>query len=354
MIGAFPPPVHGMANVNKAMHDLLALQPEELKVIDISASTLNRSVSTRLKRSYKVLTGILKLLWYGKPHKTTIYMSLSGGIGQLYETLYILVCRLLSLNIFLHHHSFAYLTDQPSTITSLLTRIAGKNAHHVCLSPMMATRLRALYPTASSTITLSNVAFLKAHAGSSPNKHLSAIGYLSNISKEKGVFHFLELCKVLNQAEPSVNCILSGPFQDDETEVAVKALLTDLPNTTYIGAVYNDEKDAFFSSIDALIFPTIYANEAEPLTVLEAMARCIPVIAYGRGAIPEIVQPPFGCSIDVEVPFTTPAFEQILFWQQNPAQYQEASVQAGKHFTALKSRNRAALHELVSAIAQLQ
>jgi glycosyltransferase involved in cell wall biosynthesis len=353
MIGAFPPPIHGMANVNKAMYLLLASESEDVVAIDISAATLQRSMLARFERIYRVLTGMLLLLRKGKHHKTTLYMSVSGGSGQFYEILYILVSKIFYAKLVLHHHSFAYLNDVPSLLMKLLTWVAGRSASHVCLSAEMATRLALLYPSVSATFALSNVVFLNRNVpAKSLKKNLATIGYLSNISSEKGVFHFLELCKALHQAGISISCILAGPFQDADSEIAVKDILAVLPNTTYIGPVYGSKKDAFFDSIDALVFPTVYANEAEPLTILEALSWSVPVIAYGRGAIPEILKPPFGLAVGVADPFTEAALAQLRYWQMSSVEYQRASLAAGNSFKALEIKNQANLDWLVTDITR--
>jgi glycosyltransferase involved in cell wall biosynthesis len=351
MIGAFPPPVHGMANVNKAMYLLLSSKSDKVVVIDISASTLQRSTLARLERLYRVLLGMFTLLRKCERHRSTIYMSVSGGSGQLYEVLYILLSKAFCAKLVLHHHSFAYLNNVPSAMMKLLTSVAGRRALHVCLSASMAKRLRILYPSATSTFTLSNVAFLGGNAGAnSPKQRLATVGFLSNISEEKGVFHFLALCKALHQSGLPVTCILSGPFQDADSEVAVKDLLAELPNTTYIGPVYGTKKEAFFASVDALVFPTIYSNEAEPLTILEALAHSIPVIAYGRGAIPEILEPLYGLAVGIDDAFTEPALGQLKHWQMNSVEYQRASLAAGNSFKALEIENQANLDWLVTDI----
>ena len=66
----------------------------------------------------------------------------------------------------------------------------------------------------------------------------------------------------------------------------------------YVGPRYGRDKDAFYDSIDVLVFPT--QNEAEPLVVHEAIERGVPVIAYGSGAIPEIINSDCGRVVRAE------------------------------------------------------
>ena len=48
-------------------------------------------------------------------------------------------------------------------------------------------------------------------------------------------------------------------------------------------------RSAFIGSLDIFLFPTNYANEAEPLVIYEAMRRGVYVIACDRGAISEML-----------------------------------------------------------------
>lgn len=50
MVGAFPPPVHGMAMVNTAVRAQLQKAGVEPLVIDLAAPNLNRALANRLRR----------------------------------------------------------------------------------------------------------------------------------------------------------------------------------------------------------------------------------------------------------------------------------------------------------------
>ena len=141
MVGAFPPPVHGMAAVNAAVREHLQTSFAELRVINLSAPKLNRSMVTRLGRLPKILCGLVRLAGF---RGGTLYMSVSGGLGQIYELIFLVLARLCRMRVFLHHHSFAYL-DRPNMLTALIAKLAGANAMHIVLSPGMATRLKEVY-----------------------------------------------------------------------------------------------------------------------------------------------------------------------------------------------------------------
>jgi glycosyltransferase involved in cell wall biosynthesis len=67
----------------------------------------------------------------------------------------------------------------------------------------------------------------------------------------------------------------------------IKPLLKD-PLVEFIGEIGDSEKEAFLGDAVALLFPIDWP-EPFGLTLIEAMANGTPVIAFGRGSVPEIV-----------------------------------------------------------------
>lgn len=350
LIGAFPPPVHGMALVNAAVEKALNELDAKACVIDISADDLKRSFAGRLSRLPKVLQGLFRLLTISRLKGTALYMSVSGGAGQIYEIMFALIARMRGMRLFLHHHSYAYL-DHRSAATKWLSYVAGSEAVHVALSPGMVERLKALYPIGKTTIVSNSAIFLRNSDHKSPkNRDLRTLGFLSNISAEKGVFEFLDLVAAAHKLGLPVAAKLAGPFQDQDMEVAVRSRLSVLTGVEYIGPVYGVDKDKFFSDIDVLVFPSRYKNEAEPLTLHEAMSHGVPIIAYGRGAIREIVGTDCGCVIDPVNSFVPEALQQTDFWMRDSALFRAASVSAAARFDKTHNENLGRWHALLSDI----
>jgi glycosyltransferase involved in cell wall biosynthesis len=68
----------------------------------------------------------------------------------------------------------------------------------------------------------------------------------------------------------------------------IKPLLKD-PRIEFIGEIGDGDKGAFLGDATALLFPVDWP-EPFGLAVIEAMANGTPVIAFGRGSLPEIVE----------------------------------------------------------------
>jgi glycosyltransferase involved in cell wall biosynthesis len=350
--GAFPPPVHGMAAVNAAVLERLLEAGANPVVIDVAASSLDRSLRARLGRLPKIVLGVNMLLLSRGLRHGTLYISVSGGFGQIYEIFFVLVARLRGMRVYLHHHSFAYL-DRTNPLTRVLVAVAGSVGVHVTLSPKMAARLRVKYAGVRRVIPISNAVFFgNNRSPSSPVRlALKSIGFISNIAEQKGIFEFLELVAACEAEGLHLRAKLAGPFQDSETDRKVRQRLGRLRTLEYLGPQYGDDKEWFFGSIDALMFPTRYVNEAEPLAIHDAMHRALPVIAYGRGCIPELVGPDGGLVIDPAAPFVPAALAQIEAWLSDPAAFEAASKAAAQRFANTYAENSERWAGLLTEIA---
>jgi len=341
MVGGFPPPVRGMPVINAAVRaefEKIEILPI---IIELTALNITRSLISRLGRLPKVFRGLVRFSQMHNLNGAVLYISISGGFGQFYEMLFIILARLRGMKIYLHHHSFTYL-DSKSRITKTLCALSGHSCTHIVLSPNMGTRLQKEYAINSNIYPLSNTVFIRRFNSSIevPHRTLKKLGFLSNISEEKGVFIFLSLLGLLNNEGLQVSGLLAGPFENDETEQRVKEHISLLPNVKYVGPKYGAEKDSFWDSIDAFIFPTKYKNEAEPLVIYESMAAGVPVIAYGRGCIPEMLNSECGLVIDPLEQFEPFATEQIQKWLNSPFVYQAASKAAYLRFMSILKENK--------------
>ena len=340
MVGAFPPPLHGMSAVNAAVHDALRKAGTVPVVINIAAPSLDRSLAGRLSRLPLVLRGLGRLAGKGSLGRGTLYMSASGGLGQVYELVFLLLARLRFMRVFIHHHSFSYLSE-PNALTRLIIRVAGNHAVHITQSRGMARRLQDMYGV-ERALAISNAVFLvdEDPGDMTLRESVKVLGFISNIAPEKGIFEFLDLMAAADAAEFRCCGRVAGPFQDSETERAVRERLRSLPNVEYLGPQYGAAKDAFYAGIDVLVFPTRYDNETEGIVNHEAMSRGIPVIAYGRGCIPEIVGSEGGLVIDPTKPFVPTALAQLGRWLGEPAAFRAVSKTAAKRFVSTYDENK--------------
>ena len=326
LIGAFPPPVHGMSLVNAAIKKnviSLGIQPI---VIDLSTSSLNRALYSRLFRIRKILRGLIKFIKIIVfDDGGTLYMGISGGLGQIYELPFICIGRLYRKHIFIHHHSYAYL-HKKNFITKLLTLMAGHKATHIVACDDMARRLKALYSTVLNIVILSGIVATDriVYSDQSVKKSLKTIGFISNISIEKGILDYLDVVSYLEKKNVGINALIAGPFEDSKIEALVIDRISKLNTAKYVGPKYGKEKSAFYENIDVLLFPTNYINESEGLVIHEAMSHSVLVIAKARGCIESIIQSKSGLAIKYNENFVEFTVERLLSWQSSPHEFKQA------------------------------
>jgi len=78
------------------------------------------------------------------------------------------------------------------------------------------------------------------------------------------------------------------------------------------------------------------------VTIHEAMSRGIPVIAYGRGCIPEIIGADCGLVIDPADPFVPAALAKLESWLAEPARLRPPRRRRPHALPALITKTRRA------------
>jgi glycosyltransferase involved in cell wall biosynthesis len=285
-VAPLPPPVHGFSTICAAMLDLLRSKTP-VSVFDRAS----RTPSGWPGKFWQAVMPWAYLVWLVKNPTANLYVALSGGMGQLMDWPYVLMGRLLGRRIFVHHHSFAYITAP-----SLLNRMffASLRRHvHVVLSVRMGQELVRIYALDPAKVrVISNAAFFAAltlPVGRRYNTDAPIrLGYLSNISVEKGIVEFFAVLSELDRTGIAYTAQVAGPIAPSAQSIFSK-LFAASRNTQYLGAIYGEARNEFYKSLDVLLFPTDYANEAEPLVIHEAIRSGAHVIACERGAIPDLL-----------------------------------------------------------------
>ena len=351
LVGNFPPPIHGMSLVNAAVLDLLKSRGVQPTVLNTSPTSLSKSMRVRLSRLPKVLKALGTVGWTGARHRGVVYMSVSGGYGQIYDCLILAAARFASCRVIVHHHSYAYLTKR-KRLTAACMWLVGIDGTHIVLCDDMAQLLRALYASAAKIMVVSNAVFIRAEAPVAPRAEVRVVGFLGNISPEKGIFEFIEVMKQLAIKAPQsrVRGLIAGKFDTPQIEENIQSALTGCANVKYVGPKYGAEKARFLREIDVLVFPSKYRNEAQPLTILEAMSHGSPVIASDRGCIKELVSADSGLLVKNMATFVSDATEQLSVWIKNPALFRQVSATSLATFTASTTAAETSLEKLIEVI----
>lgn len=276
-----------------------------------------------------------------------MYVALSGGKRQIVDLLFLAAAKFAKARIFVHHHSFAYL-DHPNPLARVCMRVAGPQATHLVLCGKMKRDLQQYYRSARNVQVISNAALPSVAGRWRMRPNLRTVGYLSALTQEKGIYTFLEIAERLAGKFPSLNFVIAGPCSDPSVLARVSATSREYPQITYAGPVYGDSKTAYLDSIDALLFPTTYKNEAEPLVIWEAISAGIPVLGWDRGCIGEMLtflSSP-STAIEKSESFSDVALATLEHWLASPEMFRQASADMKTHFELSAKRSVAHLEEI--------
>ena len=163
------------------------------------------------------------------------------------------------------------------------------------------------------------------------------IGLLSNLTREKGLYLFLDVLRACIKSGLAVEGRLAGPIDDVNDLAALRAAQSELGEAlSYLGPQYGEAKSRFLSELDMFLFPTIYRNEAQPNAVFEAMSAGLAVILFDRGCLDEDVSADCGLVVPPSDDFVSAATAQIASWHQSRAGLAAAKTAARRRFAALR------------------
>lgn len=300
-----PPPLGGLSSVNLSVANMVR-ERADIEVIDMigPGSSGNKAVSLRKCINYFKLSVSL-FLGFRKARR--VYFVANSGLGIWLNILLASTCRIKGVPLILHHHTFAYIHNRTLGM-SLLTKIMGRSVKHVFLCGCMAEKFLSMYSTNGDYLVAINPVKLTQN-GSSPSltdKSQVVLGHLSNLTVAKGVHTVLETALKLKQLGLSVKLLLAGPARTEvEKQLIAQYQISLGDSLEYIGPVYNETKDQFFSQVDIFLFPTEYPNEAQPLVLFEAMSAGALVVATPLGCISEQLK-------DVGVLSTVQDFTEVV------------------------------------------
>lgn len=337
-VGPLPPPVHGFSEINRRM--LVALRSRHQVLVMDMAPRSNR-------------LGLLLAWWRFflcvlncKPK--ALYLALSGGHRQWIDLAFVLLARLRGVPLFVHHHSFSYLNERRLSAVVLFRALRG--ATHIVLCGCMGEQLAKQYRIDLINMrVLSNAAFLEDIEAPAPVHSQPAplrVGFLSNITAEKGIFEFFAVLRESSDLGLELRGVIAGPV-DPSVKEPFGASLVGSTNVQHVGAVYGADKKAFFESIDVLFFPS-HLQEAEPVTILEALGHGVPVIAFSRGCIEGMVPAGAGAVFPYSEAFVKQTIEALRPLAENPEQLAKARLAARAAFEAGRASNQAMLQSLVA------
>lgn len=285
VLGPVSPPVTGFST---AMENLFFEMKKNWSVTLFNVGGRNSNKFIRAIQSLVLsLFGFLKIIRSSSSHVDHVAIGCNGGSGTVFTLLLVAACRIVNKNASLHHHSFNYINNYSRTM-AMIVALSNSKIKHVFLSDYMEKEFTLQYQAVTSD-SVSNAFMIHIPKKNYNRDKVFRVGMLSNLTREKGLFSFLEMTDKARLMGLSINFILAGPVESMHDLIEIQKREKEFSNLRYLGPVYGHEKDSFYQNIDTFVFPTDYHNEAQPIVLFEAMAYSVPVISIARGCIREQV-----------------------------------------------------------------
>ena len=306
-IGNYPPPFSGQSIAFKTLVDGYKIESKDYYVINTIEKIGKRNNVYRILDYTCVIFRLLFLILFKKTE--TIYHIISSDKrGFIRDYVIINLSSIFRKRIILHSHNGNY--DQFFDLSSeRLKKIISKTLSKASTIILLSKRLRKTFYFISEDnkfayvnngLPIERPKFLNK-----PKEGVISILYLSNLIESKGYLDIIKAALIMKEMKIVQNFhfhfagdFMLNPSQDKSYNSINKAhqlffnLIEDNKLSDYItyhGIVQGENKNNLLYNADVFLLPTYYNVEAQPLTIIEAIAYGCAIFATNYRGIPEML-----------------------------------------------------------------
>ena len=232
-------------------------------------------------------------------HARIVHIHTCSGASCFRSLADALVARLCGCRVILHIHGayFDRFFEKLDPLRAAIVRRGLAAADRViALSQEWKGKLRRISPKAKvhvveNAVDVPRTCTDRSEAGRRATGRLTQFLLMARMDEWKGIDDLLEACQSLRTTGSKFHVTLAGPpgTAGDENSLPRKIESGGLQESvTYVGPVFGAEKMALLRDADVYVQPS--HHEGMPMSILEAMAEGLPVVATRVGAIPEIIK----------------------------------------------------------------
>lgn len=331
--GPKAPPVSGYANIVASLHRKLLIEIDDVKHISTVPGLVAFLYPGKLWKLVRLLylALISPVCIFLIFRSRAVYINLNGGVSLAFDLLLVFAALVFRKRIYLHHNSFSYITEF-SRLANIIFKKSSHCATHVVSTTEMGSLLSQKYVVELQFYVVSNAVILDMVDNINNNinnivpvrnsEAILNIGFMGYFDREKGLDLFVKVIQVLAQKKSlRIKGYAVGPVNDKKYVDFIKTSSGD--EITFSGPAYGDEFDNFFNSIDVLLFPSRYKNEAEPLIIHHALQKGVPVVATDIGCVAEIISGYTLCACFSEADYVD---KTVKFLESFPSDIQREEI----------------------------
>ena len=292
-----PPPVHGTTLINGFVAESALLREKfDLQIVPIrfvqKVEESGRFAFRKIWLSIKLFGAVARQLVLHRP--ALIYMTPAvTGLAFYREVFLVGLMKIFRCSVVLQLHGKGIYEASANSVKRGLYRMFFRHTHVVCSSTRLTYDVERVYkgnpyivPNGIRDTEEKQLAYPRSQVGT-PVRFL----YLSNITRGKGIFEFLDALQILKQNETTdfKAHIVGQP--NDVTAAELTSLIAEKGldgSVMYRGALSNQDKNLELEWADIFVFPT--KIDVFGIVLLEAMQHRLPVIATRMASIPDVVK----------------------------------------------------------------
>lgn len=288
MAGPLPPNVGGMSTV---IGDLGASKLAE----QVELLLFNTAKTTREGRTVIEAVASKLRLWFdwvslikSKP-ETIAHIHTCSGFTFFLDSVLVCLARLLGVPVVLHMHGgkFSQFLDSLNPLAmAIVRRVFRLSRFVIVLSDSWMDELQKRLGALDFKVVANGVPISPARLRSTRPSDKVNILFLGNLTKNKGIF---DLIDVMCQIDGAVLHLVGGeerPGVLEEVNLRIKSPNLD-GKVKLHGVKSGQDKQRLMADADIFALPS-YA-EGLPVSILEAMACGLPVVASDVGGIPSVI-----------------------------------------------------------------
>lgn len=309
LIGNYPPPFSGQSIAFKTLVDGFQKKAIFYKMIDTIEKDGKRWILFRIITYFKVFVKLFFFLT-DKNSKIVYHIVSSSSSGFWRDFLIINLSFFFGKKIILHSHNGNYhlfYNSQTKYKKKIIKSTISKADKIILLSSNLRKTFGFITDSQKFQFICNGLPFNIEENESKIDNSIIDILYLSNLIESKGYLDLLNSAVLLNEANliskyhfHFAGSFMLNPSQDKsyktlkEAKDIFKKIIqkNNLEKfVTYHGVLKGDDKTALLKKADIFILPTYYDIEAQPITIIEAMAFKTPVFATKYRGIRDMIIP---------------------------------------------------------------
>jgi glycosyltransferase involved in cell wall biosynthesis len=254
--------------------------------IRLIASYAERGFVGRQWLLAKALLACLRMLATSKVELVHVHAAMRGSFWR--KSLFAVIARRFGVPTLLHLHGSEmkdFYAAQPAPVKRLIVGQLEAASRVLVLSPSWRDFVAGIAPRAKIAVVPNYVDVPDAAPGRA--RPARVIVFLGLIGERKGVFDLLQAFALARAKNDALQLVIGGAGAIARAKSEARRLGVD-DHVAFLGWIGAREREALLAQADLFVLPSY--NEGLPMSVLEAMAHALPVIATTVGGLPDLIE----------------------------------------------------------------